>query len=263
LGQAMNIVVSANKEYLEPLKVLLFSLAKLHPATKIDVYFLQVSLNKKDLSHLGDFVAQRCNGCFHELSINSERLGLLANFKTESNKKMPLECYTRVFIPYLLPPTLERALWLDVDIMPLGSIKEFYNQPFDGKSIVAVKGHCPPPGRAPVIGHFNAGVLLFNLEKMRSKISFDNLQEYIKRDKTKTYTYGEEDLLNVIFQNDKKLCDEKYNYQVLPYRGFDLKDLNGKILLHTLGLPKSWEPGGRPAFRQLYQNTLDRIEGTA
>ncbi|MDR0290724.1 MAG: hypothetical protein LBI06_07300 [Treponema sp.] len=254
----MNIVVSANKEYIEPLKVLLFSLARLHPSTKIDVYFFQVSLNKEDLSHLSDFLVQRCNAHFHKLSISSKELGMLANFRTASNKGMPPECYTRVFIPYLLPSTLERALWLDVDIIPLGSIKEFYNQAFDGKSIAVVKDRYPPPGRVSVIGHFNAGVILFNLEKIKCEISFNNMQEHIKRNKTKTYTYGEEDLLNIIFQNDKKLCDDKYNYQILPYRDFNIKD---KILLHTLGLPKGWEVGGRPIFRQMYKNALDRIGG--
>ena len=122
----MNILVTLNRGYLYQLCVMLSSLIKSNPDTEFDVYVMNASLTEADFEAVRQRIpADKCR---------------LIDIKTGENEfadapitdRYPREMYFRIFAAKYLPESLDRILYLDPDIVVLGSVKELYETRLDG-----------------------------------------------------------------------------------------------------------------------------------
>lgn len=99
-----------------------------------------------------------------------------------SENQFSIEIYYRILIPWLLPDSVDRALWLDSDIIISGDIAPFYHLDLVEHCIAACEdGGCinrktrgQDNDRLGLDGkhrYFNSGVLLMNLNLIRRRFS--------------------------------------------------------------------------------------------
>ncbi len=132
-----------------------------------------------------------------------------------------LNAFSRYFIPELVPE-LNKAIYMDVDIIVKSDIAELYREDLGKFPIGAVLEDFYPgnytmlkekiyPAYAGGDHYFNTGVLLLDVEKLRA----GNLTE--KMVKLTEELFGklncpDQDVFNIIFENNFKVLDYKYNF---------------------------------------------------
>jgi len=135
----------------------------------------------------------------------------------------PLNVYVRLFIPYFVPKTYSRAIYLDVDMVVKKDISLLWNTAINGKIIAGVVDRLNivggawggitnylELGLAPDTKYFNSGLLIMDLEKWRkTELSLEILACISKHQQFANFPdqYG----LNVIFANQWFELDQRWN----------------------------------------------------
>jgi len=148
------------------------------------------------------------------------------NMKTFELKKFPdikhytTNAFSRYFIPEL-KPDLKKVLYLDVDIIVTGDIAELYNQELGEYSIGAIlEDYCPRnytylkeicPAYNGGCNYFNSGVLIMNIDDFKKNNITQKLVETTIKLKD-VLNCPDQDVLNLIFENNFKILDYKYNF---------------------------------------------------
>jgi lipopolysaccharide biosynthesis glycosyltransferase len=189
----------------------------------IDLYVLDCgicSFNKKLLNEL--------QKRFANLSIEFIPIDL-TRFKDMKGWPPPkyqfLDCYARLLIPEL-KPELDKAIYLDSDIIALGDIAQLWYQNMDGYALAAVadNGYADPflsnciknLNVDPKHIYANAGMLLLDCKKWRKDNITDKLLQ-IGREYKEHLMILNEDILSVYFSpNNYKLLDNRFNLTDLP-----------------------------------------------
>ncbi len=146
--------------------------------------------------------------------------------------------YYRFLLAELFP-NIPKALYLDVDIILKGDITELFNINLDSHIIGAAIDRGDPNyinklknniGLNLSSPYFNAGVLLINIDLWNKNNITKKLFETERRYRGKLEC-NDQDVLNIIFENNYKILDDKYN---------SMEDNDNVILRHYYGLLKPW-----------------------
>lgn len=243
----MNIMMGINDNYVFPTKVMLTSLCENNRFEKHYIYILydKRNLKEKNIKDI-QLLEKRLN-----LKINPIEIDANLFSECPTNYHLSIETYFRFLAQDVLPQDIERVLWLDADMIIIKSLKDFYYQDFENKSIVVCKTANPNASdflrRLDLginVGYFNAGIILFNLKAIRERINTQIFFECIKMNKEKI-VWLDQDVLNIVFANDKKLLEEQvYNWTFFSDTVFskrDLVDIEEKVyVLHYIGGEKPW-----------------------
>ena len=158
--------------------------------------------------------------------------------------------YYRMFIPTLFP-NLDKAIYLDGDIVVLGDISQFYNTNIEGKLVAAINDRLvldtPEFVRYVEDGvgikaeqYFNSGVLVMNLKEFRT-------QEIEKRFIYLLLKYNfdsvcpDQDYLNVLCRDSKVMLPICWNKMPLPDNTFDESSVK---ICHYNSFEKPWRHDG-------------------
>lgn len=142
----------------------------------------------------------------------------------EFGKRISMSTYYRCMLSAILPADIKKCLYLDCDIVIMGSIAEFWNTDISGKAAACVKDiGSDDPSRykqlayPPQDAYFNAGVLLINLEYWRQHRMDEQCVTYFQ-----TYPerirFNDQDLLNALLHDKKVFVPLKWNMQDGFYR---------------------------------------------
>ena len=208
----MNILLSFNSNYYMPALVLLQSLLVNNRwCADIRVYVLYADLKPGEIRRFSQVAEESGIAKAIFLPVDPEK------FKDAPLhlKWISRETYYRLLAQEMLPGDVERVLYLDVDMIVMGSLEEFYHQDFDGKLLVACNRHGPggvDPQRLEQLTlprdtiYFNAGTLLYDLAGQRREIDPSILYEYPVLF-YKQLKYGDQDVLNAVFYGLTKFAD--------------------------------------------------------
>lgn len=253
----MNIMIGINDKYLFPAKVMITSLCCTNKFEQHVVYLLydRENLSSKSINSLKEL----------ELKLGVQIIPIQITADTFADcpvtHHFSIETYFRFMAQDVLPLSVDRVLWLDVDIIVNGSIKDFYYKPFENKSIIVCrtnnsdeKGLLSRLGLEANSGYFNAGVILFNLTKIRKHLSIRDYLSCLEVNRERIL-WLDQDVLNLIYSTDKVLINSQdYNFTFESSRVFSKEELSyiqNKIpILHYIGVTKPWHPE--------YQNPLGR-----
>lgn len=168
---------------------------------------------------------------FHDVNISFDKDLLVAM------EYLSIGTLYRLYITELLD-NVDKALYLDCDVIVRVDIKELFELDIDGKAIAAVidsgiknnswiftKG-IPVKKRK----YFNAGVILFNLNKLRCSYNMLNGAMGFLKKYPKCFG-GDQAPLNYLFQDDCVFISEKYNR--FPTKEND--DIEAKCIWHFAG----------------------------
>tara|TARA_Y100000588_G_C14163660_1_gene885946 strand:- start:146 stop:1027 length:882 start_codon:yes stop_codon:yes gene_type:complete len=173
---------------------------------------------------------------FKNFSIEFISVDLEKEFKGFSITKMlPKAAYSRFLISEL-KPELNRALYLDVDIIVVGDIEELWNETLDDKTIGWIEDSAVSEivddikFKFNINNYFNSGVILINLDQWR-KNQYTNKLFELEVDVRDKLVMPDQDLLNMVFSEDHKSLDAKFNVQY---------DADNIVIRHYVNVFKPW-----------------------
>ncbi|HEV7718080.1 MAG TPA: glycosyltransferase [Arsenicitalea sp.] len=177
--------------------------------------------------------------------------------------RFPAIIYTRLLLDKLLPPDVERVLYLDCDTMVCEAIEQFYEIDLQGKTLAAAqdpyhmgikKGRDVNNGQKPFDSadlYFNSGVLLIDL-KAYAAADIPARIHQLAQQGTLNHLYYDQDLLNYIFKDQWLRLDWRYNL-INPRR---VHESLHPIVIHYTGFSRPWQIFSRAAFARLYRHVM-------
>lgn len=225
---------------------------------------------------------------FNNFSIEFIKIYVEKEFKkinySIAQKYITLSTYNRFLIPSLCPD-LKKVIYIDVDTVTLKDINYLYYQELNGYCLGAVhdikSDDLPFQQYQTSIGlckkhkYFQAGVLLIDIEKWKENNISQKLMN-VAIDNSSKYRLQDQDALNVLFENNYKILDPKYNYCVAngvnnPEGKVVIRHFNSQIKPWHINpntktdmmphLKEFWGYARKTAFYdELYKQTLDENE---
>lgn len=264
----MNIMISANSNYLSCTYIMLYSLIVNHKEERIDIYLIYEDLKETEIEELQLWV-EKLPGMARliPLYVGSE-------FKQNVTSKngIQIETYYRILGIDLLPMELERILYLDVDMVIKRNLSGLYGMDLSGAPFAVcedifgiINGFHEANKRRLKIPegntYFNAGVMLFHLEYLRETHATEKIIRKIYENYER-YEYNDQDVLNEMYY-DKAIYTGWDEYNCPPaWYYLDKKALSAGNLKFAdysqisgfAGQGGYWIENYQNITRQIYQN---------
>ena len=243
MNKIMNIVYCSNDNYSQHVAVSITSLIYNNKDTDIHFHIINSDFSdetKKTISKCMKFANNKSKITFHKID---KRLfsALKLNIKY-----ITIETYFRYLIADLLPK-VDKCLYIDADTIINKSIKEIYNTNIDDYYIAGANDtFISQINYKHKIGlknddlYVNAGVLLFNLQKIRTDCMTQKLF-----DKTielsYTIKFQDQDILNIIFKDKIKKLANAFNYTSADVLAGSFENFKDALIFHYTGPQKPWD----------------------
>ena len=244
----MNILFSINAKFIDLTKICIRSIIRFDK--NIDFYILHHDL---DQEHMDDLRNAFLGCTFHFIEVKEEEF---KEFPISS--RYPLEIYYRLFASDLLPASLGRILYLDVDIVVIQSLKELYTMDFEDNLYIACSHvsenmthlNAKRLGLNEDVPYINTGVLLMNLIALRKQLNKQDILNYVNTYKKKLVLF-DQDVLTALYGDRTKLVDyRKYNLSERMMNFYNLRNPRNKmdldwvkqnsVIIHYCGKMKPW-----------------------
>lgn len=261
---------SLDAKYVPHLAVMLKSLLASNPGQAIRAHVLQDGIAPE--------LRQRVEACTKPISIrwlnveNHHILQLREKMREigRGAGHVTLATLLRLLMVELLDPSIKRVLYLDVDLVVIGDLKELWHLDLGDKLCAAVadpgidtKEFVRKWGLTGGGQYFNAGVMLLDLDKLRGKSYFARAIEILARGDDRL-VFSDQDALNLVLWNEWLPIDPGWNFQ----RGFLLSERppwpglapykREPVIIHFTESEKPWRKSYRHPCAWLYLRTLLR-----
>jgi lipopolysaccharide biosynthesis glycosyltransferase len=208
---SVSILMCTNALFLQHTAVCLVSLLANNPDFFFDIVIVRRITEELDEEKLQRSLAGFSN---HRLTFQE--------FAPPADLLLPLiphahytiDTYTRLWLGEFFPETVDRVLYLDADIVVVGSIAPLWSTDLGG----ALMGAVDIPGSDQGVrrlamrmeeGYFNAGVLLIDVAQWRATRAELTVLDYIRVNPERV-SY-DQDALNACFRSRTKRLDYKWN----------------------------------------------------
>jgi len=269
----MNILVTLDRNYLPPLRVMLGSLFLNNPGESFNICLVTDSIFAGDLRGLSALCLHG-NVHYHFIEVSDNWFS-----DAPTGRYYSRAMYYRLLAAEILPQDIDRILYLDPDILINGRIRPLYDLSF-GDSLYAAAMHKGLIGISAPLSkvrlpdyesdhYFNSGVLLMNLPKIRTEVKPEHIFEYVRKNH-QSLMLPDQDVLNGLYAARIQLVDESiWNYDARKYETYKLASqgeadldwvMQNTSILHFCGKRKPWNPSYRGRFAALYKHYQYMIE---
>lgn len=260
----MNIILACDDRFVPFCSVVISSTIKYND--NVNFYVFTESLTDKSISSLQKLL----DGTSNTITVKVVDKELIKKFplpKGEGLSHISVATYFRLFSTELLPE-LDKAIYLDCDILVRGSLYDLWNIDMGDNYLAAVyhpnslsinNGAFKRLNIPVEQGYFNAGVLLMNLKKWKEDNIYQKCMNFI-RDYFENIRNHDQDVLNAVCGSKTLLLSCRWNmlnafYKVRfwykttdPYYKLyqsELKNvtttISNSIIVHFASTPKPWE----------------------
>jgi len=187
----------------------------------INFYILDSGISDSNINKLCLIKNKYKNFSIEFIKIDSEKEFSTIETNNNQAKHVTIATYNRFLIPSL-KPDISKAIYLDVDIIANGDIASLYNHDLKSYAIGAIPGQMIEVsnlcisrlGLSPEHKIFNAGVLLMDIQKFNKQNIIQSFFEIEKQYRDKML-YGDQDILNIYFNNNYLQIDKIFNYEAI------------------------------------------------
>ncbi len=206
----MNIVCACDLNYIPHMAAMLLSLVENNERHGIRIFVLYDGAFPEQ-----DKLAVMLRGHRAEVSFISVEESLLESLFV--NYHISRATYARLLIGELLPPEIDRVIYLDCDLIVRGDLGDLWHTDLGGKTVAAVGEITEylwhsrlglPPG-AP---YFNGGVMLVDLRRWR-ELDIGRCSLGFVREHPDRLQWWDQCALNLILHDDWKPLDPIWNLQ--------------------------------------------------
>lgn len=283
----------------EPVSICFASDDNYAPYLKVAIYSLLCNRNRErsyDIIILHKRISKEHQGEILGLADGKSGVSIRFVNVVEADRELQSDvgCYYAVETNYRLLlfsklfQNYRRMLYLDCDIIVTGDVGELFDVDLEGKSAAGVEdvgfrwlaytkraifldnkpynvlNYCTDVlGIKDPGGYVNAGVLLFDLEKCRQKVSFRDVVETLH---SRNFFYNDQDVLNILLEGNIKQVDCKWNYMnnIAFYLECDRKEFRELYLdlyredyriIHYISAKKPWN--GEVPMGEVWQKYAD------
>lgn len=270
------LACAADRGYVIPLAAMLRSaLDTLSPDRALHVYILDGGLGQIDRER----ISQTCTtGRTHLVWIRPD-VSTLSGLPLWG--RMPVSTYFRLLVARLLPTSLPKVLWLDCDLIVQRDLAHLWDQEHGDHAVLAVQDMVVPfvssrwgvsayrqlglPQGAP---HFNAGVMVVNLDRWRGDDVESAVLTYVRRH-VHGVTFWDQEGLNAALAEGWARLDPRWNVIAgLNGRSFFRPEhlepavyrqvVQDPWILHFSGALKPWVLGPRSREAACFYEHVDR-----
>ncbi len=256
----MNVLVTADHNFIKPLSTLILSISKNNQSEKIN-YFLPYikskSLSDKDKNLLKKYLKE-------DDTISFIELGEECMLQTPSSKpRWNYQLWLKFFSIFYLSDNMDRILYIDSDCLIVDNISAFYKTPFqDNKFIIGINEEFRNGNDNKVslerikihsgFDYINVGIMLINV--VRFKMAMKNPSYIINEYNGLPFTpqFYEQDYINYLHRQEiQYVTDRKYMFLAKWY----VKEENEKIIVyHYAGSPKPWQ-----YYESIYDKSIYKL----
>lgn len=259
-----NIVFSIDNNYVAHLAIALNSLFQHSSCKDFHIFILALNVSSFNKNNIIEWASSFCDIDFIDVTEASVK-----SFPINSSS-ISLATYLRLFISDLLPKEVEKALYLDSDILVLSNIDQFYNKDLSNHALAAIEDidNTDFFRKTNSTPYFNAGVILFNISFLR-KINFTQLAINFIAENKSHLKYHDQDVLNALLGQFSILVPLKWNlldcfYWEPPFiqkrRINELKDAKKHpAIIHFSGAVKPWHKFCNHPYTKLYLSYQPQI----
>lgn len=248
----INLLFSIDRKFMPLLLSCLHSITERGGAGVYHAYILHSDLRKEDEADIrivgGEMVVP------HFIKVPPD---LFEGFP--ETKRYPVQIYYRLAAPYLLPSSLDRILYLDVDTIIINSLETVYDTDFNGNYFAActhTKEFLQKVNQVRLqteddVPYINTGVMLMNLPLLRRYLDLSEIRRYAL-DHQHTLILPDQDILTALYGGNVKILDSlRYNLSdrtLFAYnaeRNHEKLDLawvrENSVIIHYFGKNKPWD----------------------
>ena len=259
------IACAINQSYVLPLAVLIDSLLHhLRPGFRPVFYLVHTGISEASLAAISSQVEM------HPIIPSASQLAAAPR-----DPHFPAEASIPLLLHELLPPGIERVLFLDADLLVMDDVSTLWETALDENVLAAaVDGAVPFCSAArgvknwKALGipkgaqYFNGGVLLIDLARWRKREVNRRVRRYFETTR-EPIDFLHQEALNAVLWNDWKQLDSRWNlpasYAGRPYGRTASETWQRTGIVHFAGRMKPWRaPIGGP-FNAPYQEVLERV----
>lgn len=259
-----NIVFTADNNYMQHLAVTLISLLENNKSEIFKIFIFSSDITDANKEKIEQMITPY--HCTVEYILFDKKI-----FEHINAGRFSIATYYRLLMPKYL--CVDKLLYLDVDMVINGSIKELYDQDIENYYVAAVedawrdRAYCNKLGMSKDAKYFNAGVLVANLKKWREENLFDAFIAYERNSKVELESH-DQDIFNAIFDGKWKRLPLKFNqYEKNPdldkeklLQCFTKEEIlearKQPIIVHYIGGRKPWHYRNEHIQKTLYWKYL-------
>lgn len=276
LTDEINLLVTLNSGYVEPLKTMLYSVHVNNPDEHIHLWLLHASLTATEVAAI-----QQLTTAFG-WTLSNEKVATDFTAGVPLIKRYPREMYFRLLSGQILPTTVKRVIYLDPDLLVINALRPLWEIDLQGHMLAAAV-HRGVTGIVDSVNqlrlgtktsYFNSGILVMDLEQARAKIKLADITAAIDQHESELIL-PDQDILNFLYGADiLEIPEEIWNYDTRKYLSYQTRSLNQHdihwvmahtAILHYCGTPKPWEAASDSKFTSLFlyhQQQLQRFMPT-
>lgn len=276
----VTLVLSADEHFGLPLGVTVHSaLRNLEEGRNAEVYVLDGGLTDETKKRLERIVVREAESSLHFIEPDLERyrdsrLGTQVRF-TPVN-------YARIHAAEYLPTRIQRAIYLDADVVVEHDLGKLWSMDFDGNVLLAVQDQLIPfvsssmgvrrwreLGLQPDMPFFNSGVMVMNLERYRQEEIGAQVFDYLLRYRDELNLFGNQEGFNSVLAGRWKSLDLRWNVIHVAFDPQECEDIARRegfrvphsrltqdpYIIHFTADTKPWHPYCRhPARTRFYDH---------
>ncbi len=265
----VNIVLNTDLQYVVHCCTMLSSLFENNINIKFNIHVISGGLTASFINDIRNLVEEKYSQKLYLYIIDSEALNYFPKYK---NSHISQAANYRLFVDKILPSDIDKVLYLDCDLIVNNSLEPLWSIDISDCPIAAVEDMWSGKddnyirlGYDKKYGYFNSGVLLINLKWWRENNICNNFIEYLKcHDNLK---FVDQDILNGMFYNNRKLLSFKWNVQdgllrrKPKVRESSMPKLQNEIkcpaIIHYTGSRKPWDYDCINPYKESYFKYLD------
>lgn len=241
LKMSIPIFLSSDNNYAPYMAAEIVSIVE-NTESFIDFYILDGGISDQNIEKIS-LMAEKYNNCSLEfIKIDLEKEFSSITFNNENCPHITISAYSRFLIPDL-KPDLKKIIYLDIDIIANGDIKNLYEHDLSQYALGAVPGQMLSISQERIKTlnlskshkYFNSGVLLMDLDKFRNQEIIKHFYE-IEQERNNDFKFPDQDIFNIYFDNNYLKLDKIYNYEARTIR--ICKDF---VLRHYTSGTKPWQ----------------------
>lgn len=260
----IDIAINIDTDFIPYTHVMLYSLEESNAVESFTIHVINIDLSE---SQKDEFTKRHPKMIFRFYNVNSE---LVKSFPMWRKDYVSQATYLRIFMPDLIPSSVDKVLFLDCDTLVLDSIRDFWEIDLNtGNFMIAAIEERPPYdvekpktlNYSTDSSYFNAGVALINLKAMREANFCKKASLFIKEYR-EALRHHDQDIMNALTAGHTMFVSCRWNLldfftfkkpNIQSRRLDDLQNaLRNPAIVHFSNKRKPWRHNCDNPFRSLY-----------
>jgi lipopolysaccharide biosynthesis glycosyltransferase len=250
-SERMQIIFCIDRKYVQHLGVAMTSIAVNNYQVNIDFHVIHSAFNQAEIEKFS-LIKRIGNNNIRFYLVEDN---IFADLKIKDHFSSAV--YYRFLIPYVLPESINKVLYLDADLVCNDSLLNLWHTQIDAFPVAAVAEEDSERVKELDMKsnlYFNSGVMLINLQFWRQESIALKALEFV-RNNPSLISFLDQDALNKVIDGNFLCLETRWNNEICLDNGNPFL-LENDGITHFVGSLKPWHPNCTDPRRNVYWKYL-------